>query len=124
MIAFVVIGGAFRIGYVSGARGYVFNPKTFSVVNKGDTPTEVDYGLLWEALQIVQTKYIDAGNIDPQKILYGAISGAIAAAGDEYTQFFDPQTYAEFKTELQGSFSGIGAEIFTVKVVVKRSTFL
>ena len=99
------------MGYVSGARGYVFNPKTFSVVNKGDTPTEVDYGLLWEALKIVQTKYIDAGNIDPQKILYGAISGAIAAAGDEYTQFFDPQTYAEFKTELQGSFSGIGAEI-------------
>lgn len=111
LIAFVVIGGAFRIGYVSGSRGYVFNAKNFSVVNKGDTPTEVDYALLWEALKIVQTKYIDAGNIDPQKILYGAISGAIAAAGDEYTQFFDPETYAEFKTELQGSFSGIGAEI-------------
>lgn len=111
LVAFVLIGGAFRLGYVSGSRGYVVNPKTFSVVNKGATPVEVDYGLLWEALKIVQSKYIDAGGIDPQKILYGAIRGAVAAAGDQYTQFFDPGSYADFKTELQGSFTGIGAEI-------------
>ncbi len=111
LIAFVVIGGAFRVGYISGARGYTIDGKTFSVVNKGNTPTEVDYALLWDAIKIVQSKYIDAGNIDPQKILYGAISGAVAAAGDEYTQYFDPQAYADFRTELQGSFSGIGAEI-------------
>ncbi len=114
LIAFVIIGGAFRIGYVAGERGFTVDNKTFKVVNKGDTPTEVDYGLLWEALKIVQSKYIDAGGIDPQKILYGAIAGAVGAAGDEYTQFFDPETYAEFKTELQGSFSGIGAEIDAV----------
>lgn len=111
LIVFLVIGGAYRLGYVSGSRGYTIDGKTFSVVNKGSTPTEVDYGLLWEAIKIVQTKYIDAGNLDPQKILYGAISGAIAAAGDEYTQYFDPEAYSDFRTELQGSFSGIGAEI-------------
>ncbi len=111
LIAFVVIGGAFRVGYISGSRGYSIDGKTFSVVNKGSTPTEVDYGLLWEAIKIVQNKYIDSGNIDPQKILYGAIAGAISASGDEYTQFFDPTAYADFRTELQGSFSGIGAEI-------------
>lgn len=111
LIAFVVIGGAFRLGYVSGSRGYTFNPKTFKVVNRGDSPAIVDYGLLWEALRIVQDKYIDAGNINPQEVLYGAIRGAISAAGDDYTEFFDPKTLADFKTELQGSFSGIGAEI-------------
>jgi carboxyl-terminal processing protease len=111
LAAFVLIGGAFRIGYVSGAKGYTFNAKTFSVVNKGTIPTDVNYDLLWDAIKIVQSKYIDAGNIDPQKILYGAIRGAVAAAGDEYTQYFDPKSYADFRTELQGSFSGIGAEI-------------
>ncbi len=111
LIAFVVIGGAFRIGYVAGSKGFTVDKKTFSVVNKGDTPTEVDYGLLWEAIKIVQNKYIESGGIDPQKILYGAIAGAVAAAGDEYTQYFDPEAYAEFRSELQGSFSGIGAEI-------------
>lgn len=111
LIAFVIIGGAFRIGYVAGNKGYTVDSKTFSVVNKGDTPTEVDYGLLWEAIKIVQNKYIESGNIDPQKILYGAIAGAVAAAGDEYTQYFDPTSYTDFRSELQGSFSGIGAEI-------------
>ncbi len=111
LIAFVVIGGAFRIGYVAGSKGYTVDSKNFKIVNKGETPTEVDYSLLWDAIKIVQDKYIDAGNIDAQKILYGAIQGAVSSAGDEYTQFFDPKTFAEFRTELQGSFSGIGAEI-------------
>lgn len=111
LLVFLVVGGAFRVGYITGQKGYIFDGKNFKVVNSGDTPTVVDYNLLWEAIKIVQNKYIDAGNIDPQKILYGAISGAIAAAGDEYTQYFDPESYADFRTELQGSFSGIGAEI-------------
>lgn len=111
LLAFILIGGAFRVGYISGAKGFTFSPKNFKVINKEDAPVNVDYGLLWQALKIVQDKYIDGGNIDQQKVLYGAISGAIAAAGDQYTQFFDPKTLADFKSELKGSFSGIGAEI-------------
>lgn len=111
LIAFVLIGGAFRLGYTSGQRGFVFDPKTFEVVNQGDAPAVVDYNLLWSALEIVQDKYIDSENIDPREVLYGAIRGAIAAAGDDYTEFFDPKTYAEFQSQLHGSFSGIGAEI-------------
>ncbi len=111
LIAFIVIGGSFRVGYVSGSKGYTFDSKTFQVVNKQNAPTNVDYNLLWEALKIVQDKYIDSDKIDQQQVLYGAIRGAIAAAGDDYTQFFDPKSLSEFKTELQGSFSGIGAEI-------------
>ncbi len=111
LLAFVVVGGAFRIGYMSGEKGLTFSPKNFKVINREDAPVDVDYNLLWQALKIVQDKYIDSENIDPQKVLYGAIQGAISAAGDEYTQFFDPKTLAEFKSDLQGSFSGIGAEI-------------
>ncbi len=111
LIVFIVVGGAFRLGYVFGERGYTFNPKNFTVVNKSDSPREVDYNLLWQAIKIVQDKYIDGNNIDPTKVLYGAIQGAVSAAGDEYTQFFDPKSLSDFRTDLQGSFSGIGAEI-------------
>lgn len=111
LVGFIVIGGAFRIGYISGSKGLTFNPKNFTVINKEDAPTDVNYGLLWDALKIVQDKYIDSANIDEQKVLYGAIQGAISAAGDQYTQFFDPETLAQFRQELQGSFDGIGAEI-------------
>ncbi|HEX3099670.1 MAG TPA: S41 family peptidase [Patescibacteria group bacterium] len=111
LILFIIIGGSFRLGYVSGAKGLTLDGKSLTVINKGDVPKVADYNLLWDAIKIVQSKYIDSSSIDPQKILYGAIRGAIAAAGDEYTQYFDPTAYSDFKTELQGSFSGIGAEI-------------
>ena len=111
LVAFVLIGGSFRLGLATGQKGYSFDPKTFKVINTEDAPADVDYNLLWQAIKIVQDKYIDKGNIDPREILYGAIRGAISASGDDYTEFFDPKTLADFRTELQGSFSGIGAEI-------------
>jgi carboxyl-terminal processing protease len=111
LVAFLVIVGSFRLGYISGARGFTIDVKRFQVINKAEVPTIVDYNLLWQALDIVQQKYIDSEHIDPLKVLYGAISGAVTAAGDDYTEFLDPETLALFKTDLQGSFSGIGAEI-------------
>ncbi len=107
----LIVGGAFRIGYITGNKGYVFNPKEFKIINQGEQPKNVDYGLLWKALDIINKKYIDSSQVDQQKILYGAIRGAVAAVGDDYTQFFDEKTLSDFRTELQGSFSGIGAEI-------------
>ena len=111
LLIIVGIAGAFRIGYVSGKSGYTFEPKSFKVINREDAPKDVDYSLLWSALDIVNEKYIDRGSINPEKVLYGAIQGAVSAAGDEYTEFFDPATLTEFRTQLQGSFSGIGAEV-------------
>ncbi len=110
LFVFILIG-IFRIGYTAGQAGYTFSIKEFKVVNKANPQAEVDYSLLWQALDVVGKKYIERDQIDQKKVLYGAISGAVAAAGDEYTQFFDPETLAQFKTELQGTFSGIGAEI-------------
>lgn len=111
LIGVIVLVGVFRTGYNFGAKGYTFDAKNFKVINKTGENVTVDYDLLWEALDIVQKKYIDRDQIDQKKVLYGAIQGAIKAAGDDYTEFFDPETLAQFRTELQGSFSGIGAEI-------------
>lgn len=101
----------FRVGYNFGQAGYSFSVKEFKIVNKSNPGVEIDYSLLWEALDVVGNKYIEKGQIDQRKVLYGAIQGAVQAAGDEYTEFFDPETLAQFKTELEGRFSGIGAEI-------------
>lgn len=111
LIGLIILAGVFRAGYVSGKKGFVFEPKQFKIVNQDDVAQNVDYSLLWKALDIVDSKYIDKDHIDQQKVLYGAIRGAVAAAGDEYTAFFDPTDLNDFKTQLQGSFSGIGAEV-------------
>lgn len=111
IIVVLVLVIVFRLGYNFGQSGYTFSLKEFKIVNKANPTTEIDYSLLWEALDIVGNKYIEKDNIDQRKVLYGAIQGAVQAAGDEYTEFFDPETLAQFKTELEGKFSGIGAEI-------------
>ena len=48
---------------------------------------------------------------DLQQILYGAVSGAVAALADPYSVFLPPKEAEDFKQELKGNFDGIGAEI-------------
>lgn len=93
-----------------GAKGYIYSGNNFKVVNQNDAPKNVNYDLLWQALDVINNKYIDKP-VDQQKVLYGAISGAVAAVGDPYTAFFNPKQFSDFKTELGGSFEGIGAEV-------------
>jgi carboxyl-terminal processing protease len=111
LLIVVVLAGVYRLGYVSGRQGFALSTKDFKVINTQNPTTTVDYGLLWDALRVVSGKYIEKDGIDQQKVLYGAIRGAVAAAGDEYTTFFDPKDLADFQTELKGSFEGIGAEV-------------
>jgi carboxyl-terminal processing protease len=107
----LVAAGSYRLGYVTGKKGLVFQPKEFKIINQNEQPATVDYNLLWEALRVVQNNYIDKDKIDQRKILYGAVRGAVSAAGDQYTTFFDPDELNNFRTELAGSFDGIGAEV-------------
>jgi len=108
----LIVVAAYGIGYQVGRKGYIFVPKSFSVINQSSTSQTVDYSLLWDAINILNTKYIDKP-IDQQKILYGAVAGAVASAGDPYTTFFPPADLQNFKTSLAGTFQGIGAEVGT-----------
>ncbi len=111
LIAVVVIAGiAFSAGASYGRKGLVFEPKDFKILNQKDKVEDVDYTLLWDAIRTVSDNYIERP-VDQQKILYGAVQGAVSAAGDEYTEFFDPEELQSFKTDLKGTFEGIGAEI-------------
>lgn len=101
---------SYAIGFKSGRSGVTFEPKEFKIVNQSEQPKEVNYQLLWDALNVLNTKYIDKP-VDQQKVLYGAIRGAIQSTGDPYTDFFEPKANEAFKTDLKGSFDGIGAEI-------------
>ena len=108
----LIVAAAYGIGYQAGRKGYIFVPKSFSVINQSSTSQTVDYNLLWDAINTLNAKYIDKP-IDQQKILYGAVAGAVAAVGDPYTTFFPPADLQNFKTSLAGTFQGIGAEVGT-----------
>jgi carboxyl-terminal processing protease len=101
---------SYAAGYKTGIKGFIYSPKEFKVINKQDQPQGVDYDLLWNAIDIVKEKYIEKAPTDLD-FLYGAVKGAVESTGDPYTTFFPPQELQDFKTQLQGSFDGIGAEI-------------
>ncbi len=108
--AILLLAVGFFSGMQVGKKGFVFQPKTFKIINQNEAPKDVDYQLLWDAIATVNEKYIE-NKPTPLQYLYGAVKGAVAAAGDPYTTFFEPSDLENFKTDLKGSFDGIGAEI-------------
>lgn len=74
-------------------------------------PEEIDLSLFWETFYKLKEKFIFKEKIDPQKMIYGAISGMVKSLEDPYTEFFEPQKAKKFMEEIKGEFEGIGIEI-------------
>ncbi|MCX6762330.1 MAG: S41 family peptidase [Candidatus Moranbacteria bacterium] len=74
-------------------------------------PNDVDFGIFWEAWNLLNDKYVDTTKLDRQKMIYGAISGMVKAVGDPFSSFMNPDESQQFSQELEGTFEGIGVEI-------------
>ena len=72
-----------------------------------------DFSLFWKVWEELSLKYVDKSKLDSQKMVYGAISGMVAALGDPYTLFLAPVQNQNSKEDLNGSFEGIGAQLGT-----------
>jgi len=70
----------------------------------------VNYSLFEKVWQEVKTKFVKQP-VDEKKLFYGALTGLVASLGDPYSNFLDPELTQVFKSEISGSFEGIGAEI-------------
>ncbi|MEK7127823.1 MAG: S41 family peptidase [Patescibacteria group bacterium] len=104
------------IGYRLGTNGVTaqikdFRP-AFTISNRmPQNPPPADFSLFWEVWNKVSAQYVDKTKIDPQKMVWGAISGMVAGIGDPYTVFLPPVANKESKESLNGSFEGIGAQL-------------
>ncbi|OGF00348.1 MAG: hypothetical protein A3G07_00370 [Candidatus Doudnabacteria bacterium RIFCSPLOWO2_12_FULL_47_12] len=78
--------------------------------NREDAPKEVDWNILWRTIELMEDRYVNDG-IDLEKVLHGAVQGAVSALGDPYSVFLPPKEAQDFKNELSGNIDGIGAEI-------------
>src|SRR4051794_374272 len=65
----------------------------------------------WEAWQVVENEFYDKGQIDHQKLMYGAIKGMVDAVGDPYTFYQTPTQRDLNDTDLRGSFDGVGIQV-------------
>lgn len=111
IILIAVLGGYFFGTYNVHLRWSGFRP-LFSANSAFPPPTQnVDFSLMYQILDKVNSDYYDKSKVDPQKLLYGAIEGMLASLDDPYTSFFPPTQNTAFKTQMAGQFSGIGAEL-------------
>ena len=109
--------GLYRIGYENGKN---VNADYSSAVGLQDAiirntsnsqQKDVDFSLFWKVWDLLKSKHVDAGKIEANKLVYGAIKGMLQSTGDPYTDFFDPEENKKFNEDITGSFEGIGAEL-------------
>jgi carboxyl-terminal processing protease len=74
-----------------------------------DRKGNANFDVFWQTWDKVTQQY--DGPLDYQKLIYGAIDGMVKAVGDPYTAFYTPEESKQFDSELEGSISGIGAEV-------------
>ncbi|MEK9174295.1 MAG: S41 family peptidase, partial [Patescibacteria group bacterium] len=114
-----LLGLSFWLGFERGQQkasttenqSEVISPEDVMFLNKEGGDKTIDFGLFWKVWGLLRDKYVDNKELDSKKLFYGAIDGMLAATGDPYTTFFSPEENEEFKEEITGTFSGIGAEM-------------
>ncbi len=75
----------------------------------GNLPKNLDYSTVSQVYNLLKTNY--DGKLDANKLLDGLKSGLTSATGDPYTMYFSKDQAKQFNDELNGSFTGIGAEL-------------
>lgn len=104
-VEFSIFNFQFSISEVSTPKLKVINKSTPAAKNG------VDFSLFWEVWDRLERTYLEKGNVDPEKMVYGAISGMTAALGDPYTVFLPPSDNKSSKEDLNGSFEGVGIQL-------------
>ena len=72
-------------------------------------PNSLDYSSVNQLYQAIKTNY--DGKLTEQQLLDGMKTGLAEATGDPYTEYFNAKDAKDFNAQLQGSFTGVGAEL-------------
>lgn len=72
-------------------------------------PNRLDMSSVQEVYQALRNNF--DGKLEEEKLLDGMKSGLAQAAGDPYTEYMNAKQAQDFRDDLEGNFSGIGAEL-------------
>jgi len=86
-------------------------PKIQVLNKEPPKPQSVDFSLFWDVWNRVGANYFNQKDLDPQKLLYGAISGLVNSLGDPYSAFLTPEQNQAVKQELSGFYEGVGIQL-------------
>lgn len=104
-VVLLVFGGGVAVG-----RGDIHIWGGKSLTNTS-APSQLDYSSVDTVYTILKNDF--DGSLDQTKLAQGLKAGLVSAAGDPYTEYFNPTDAKAFNNELAGSITGIGAELGT-----------
>lgn len=96
------------VGFIGGMRSSDLFLAFSSSSNK-HLPSDLDFSSVQAVYQKLKQEY--DGQLDANKLIEGAKKGLVDAAGDPYTVYFTEEEAKQFFGDLEGKFSGIGAEL-------------
>jgi len=64
----------------------------------------------WESWDLVHEEFVDQP-VDDTKLMQGAITGMLAALGDQHSSYIPPEQYTLINEDQSGQFEGIGAYV-------------
>lgn len=99
----VIFGAGLGVGNGTIQFGQVKNTQ-----NK-DLPADLDYSSVESLYDSLKGSY--DGKLDANKLTDGMKKGLIEASGDPYTIYLNAKDAEEFNKQLNGTFSGVGAEL-------------
>jgi len=69
--------------------------------------------LMKQAKAIIETYHVDSESqdISEEDLVYGALKGMVAAWGDPYTRFVDPESLKDEEIDMRGEYGGLGIYI-------------
>lgn len=107
---FALLGSGYFWGYRIGSE----NPRR--IIAQGVTGIDSrsqngDFNTFWETWELIDENYLRSDKVSGKDRIYGSIKGLVNSLGDPYSQFFTPEEAKKFEEDVQGVFSGIGAEI-------------
>lgn len=106
----LVASAIFMLGWGIGSNRINIGP--YAALHKpvaSNAPARLDYSSIDQVYQQLKQNY--DGQLDGNKLSDGLKEGLVKAAGDPYTEYFNAKDAKEFNDELDGTFSGIGAEL-------------
>ncbi|MBI2405822.1 PDZ domain-containing protein [Candidatus Microgenomates bacterium] len=117
-VLFFVVGAVafFGAGYWLGQAGLTINfqdSKPRVIISRELPPgkQELQFSLFWDVWDRLHRDYLEKEKLDNRALIYGAIKGMVAGAGDPYTTFLPPSEQKRTVEDLSGSFEGVGIQI-------------
>ncbi len=90
------------------------NGKNIAELLRTEVPSNhssVDFGIFWQAWDILEEEFHEPDKIVPVKMVDGAVGGMVASLGDPYTTYLPPEDKVRSGQDLAGAFFGVGIEL-------------